>query len=168
MEPLHKLFKRAQEWGVLNKLSKGCDTFRVSLYADVAALFINLTEHDWSTTNHILNIFADASGLATNLSKTEFYPIRCEGTNLEFLSSANYGISTFPCKYLGVPLHYKKTTKAMMELLIQKIGDILLRWKRGFLSRLGRELLIKSMLTVIPTFFLIVFKMPKWAFSKID
>jgi hypothetical protein len=56
----------------------------------------------------------------------------------------------------------------MMEPVIQKIGDRLPGWKRGLLSRPGREMLIKSVLTAIPTYFLTVFKMTKWAFSRID
>jgi hypothetical protein len=56
----------------------------------------------------------------------------------------------------------------MMEPVIQKIGDKLPSWKRGLLSRPGKEMLIKSVLTAIPTYFLIVFKMTKWAFSSID
>jgi hypothetical protein len=48
-----------------------------------------------------------------------------------------------------------------LHLLIQKIGNKLPCWKRGFLSYPGRELLVKSILTVIPTYFLIVYKMSK-------
>jgi hypothetical protein len=40
MEPLHRLFKRAQDWGLLKELSTGCDTFRISVYADDVAVFI--------------------------------------------------------------------------------------------------------------------------------
>jgi hypothetical protein len=41
MEPLHMLLKKAQDAGLLQKLSPLCDTFKVSLYADDAALFLN-------------------------------------------------------------------------------------------------------------------------------
>jgi hypothetical protein len=34
MEPLHRLFQKAQQLGLLENLNKACDTFRVSLYAD--------------------------------------------------------------------------------------------------------------------------------------
>jgi hypothetical protein len=36
------------------------------------------------------------------------------------------------------------------------------------MSYLGRELLVKSVLTTLPTYFLTVYKMPKWVFSRID
>jgi hypothetical protein len=32
----------------------------------------------------------------------------------------------------------------------------------------GRELLVKSILTALPTYFLTVYKMSKWVFSRID
>jgi hypothetical protein len=40
MEPLSRLFKKAQRMGLLSSLAKSCDSFRVSLYVDATALFI--------------------------------------------------------------------------------------------------------------------------------
>jgi hypothetical protein len=37
MEPLHRLFKKAQDLGLLDNLSSSCVTFRMSLYADDVA-----------------------------------------------------------------------------------------------------------------------------------
>jgi hypothetical protein len=56
----------------------------------------------------------------------------------------------------------------MLQPVIQKIGNRLLGWKINFLSYPGRELLVKTVLTVMPTFLLTVFKMPKWAHSRMD
>jgi hypothetical protein len=76
MEPLHILFKYAQGLGALNFLHNNCASFRMSLYADDVAVFITPTVQDLITMKHILNLFGEASGLITNLDKTEFYPIR--------------------------------------------------------------------------------------------
>jgi hypothetical protein len=40
MEPQHRLFKRAWELGMLTKIGKRCEAFRISLYADDATVFI--------------------------------------------------------------------------------------------------------------------------------
>lgn len=77
MEPLHRLFRRAREQDLLQKINHSCDAFRVSLYADDAAVFIKPSVQDLMITNCILNIFQEASGLVTNMSKTEYYPIWC-------------------------------------------------------------------------------------------
>jgi hypothetical protein len=46
MEPLHRLFKKAQDIGLLDRVSKNYEKFRVSLYADTVALFIKPSRHD--------------------------------------------------------------------------------------------------------------------------
>jgi hypothetical protein len=103
MEPQHRLFKRARELGMLTKIGKRCEAFRISLYADDATVFIWPTKHGLSVTNHILVIFAKASGLITNLGKTGFYPIQCGSTYLSFLTSRNLAISTFPANTWAFP-----------------------------------------------------------------
>jgi hypothetical protein len=138
MEPLHLLFKKAQELGLLEVVSKGCEAFRVSLYDDDVAIFIKPSEQDWLVTNSILDTFAEASGLSTNLSKTELYPIRCETSSLEFLTNSLHNQTTsFPCTYLGLPLHIKKLPKSLLHLVIQKIANKLTDWQR--VSHISRK-----------------------------
>jgi hypothetical protein len=108
MESLHRLFRKAQDVGLLNGLSRGCDIFRVSLYADDATIFLNPSEKDLKVTIELMSIFAEASGLFTNMRKIECYPIQYEGLDLSFLHDSNIILSHFPCTYLGLPLHFKK------------------------------------------------------------
>jgi hypothetical protein len=168
MEPLHLLFKKAHQQGLLQSLSSDCDTFRVSLYADDAALFINPSQQELQVTNHILQIFADVSGLKTNLAKTQCYPIQCQEINLDFIALSGHEASSFPCIYLGLPMHIRNPSKMGMQPLLQKVGDRLLGWKRKFMSYPGRELLVKTVLSSIPTHFLTVFKLGKWILKGID
>jgi hypothetical protein len=144
-----------------------CDRFRVSLYADDAALFIKPTE-DLNVTTEILSIFAAAFSLCNNMAKSECYPIHCEDIDLRFLATANLDASQFPCQYIELPLHYKKPLRAMLQPVIEKIGNRLPRWKKSFLSYPGREILVKSVLSAMPSYFLTVHKMHVWGFSKID
>jgi hypothetical protein len=75
-------------------------------------------------------------------------------------------IANFPCKYLGLPLHVKKPTKSMMQPVVQKIVDRLLGWKRKFFSHPGRELLVKSVLLAMPTYFLQQQQQPSFLFPS--
>jgi hypothetical protein len=161
MEPLHRLFSKAQSLGLLDRLSLGCDTFRVSLYVDDIVIFIQPIEHDLKITTDILNTFAQVSGLVTNITKIACFPIQCDNINLEFISRSNMVMSQFPCKYLGLPLHHKKPSRSMLQSVNQKIGNRLLGWKGKLVSYPGSELLVKTILSTMPTFFLTVFKMPK-------
>jgi hypothetical protein len=130
------------------------DTFKLTLYADDAALFIQPKAEKLEVTDSIMNLFAQASGLMTNLTKTQYYPIRCESSNLDFLAAARRMTSTFPCTYLGLPLSYKKPPKDCLQPMLPG-------WKRNFLSYPGRETFIKIILSAIPTFFITVFKPAK-------
>jgi hypothetical protein len=168
MEPLHMLFHHAQSSGTLSFLHQNCANFRMSLYADDAAVSIHPTARDLATTKHILQIFGDASGLITNLDKTNFYPIGCHNLNLEGVFGPDHPLSDFPCTYLGLPLHYKKLPKATLQPLLQRIGNRLPGWKRNLISYPGRELLVKTVLSAMPTHFLTVYKLPKWAEKEID
>jgi hypothetical protein len=168
MEPLHLLFQWAQQLGVLNPLQGCCTKFRMSMYADDAAVFINPTPQDLRATRHILKIFGEASGLVANLDKTEYYPIRCHDLDLVQLLGEEHQVSQFPCFYLGLPLHYKRLPKQMILPFVQKIGNRLPGWKRNLLTYSGRELLVKTVLTSMPTHFLIVYKLPAWAKKDID
>jgi hypothetical protein len=118
MEPLHRLFKKAQGMSFLSNPSRSCDTFRISFYVDDAALFLKPLETDLKITIGILKVFAQASSLTTNMSKTECYPIQCANTDLSFLNEANLLVSHFPCKYLGLPLHYRKPSRTMLQPVI--------------------------------------------------
>jgi hypothetical protein len=102
------------------------------------------------------------------MAKTQYFSISCVGVDMDFLTQQGRSTSSFPCHYLGLPLHYGKLPRAMVYQLIQKIGGRLPGWKREFFSYPGRELLVKSVLSSIPTYFLSIFPLPKWGFSKID
>lgn len=114
MEPLHRLFQKAQEEGLLTAIRPECANLRVSLYADDTAVFIKPSEEEWKVFNCILEIFAGASGLITNIRKTEHFPIRCQENDLQFLVDANRNISSFPTKYLGLPLQLRKAQRAAL------------------------------------------------------
>jgi hypothetical protein len=67
-----------------------------------------------------------------------------------------------------MPLHYKRLPKAAISPLVHKIGNQMSGWKMIFLTYPGRELLVKTVLSSVPTHFLTVYKLPKWAEKDID
>ncbi|GJN13395.1 hypothetical protein PR202_gb00089 [Eleusine coracana subsp. coracana] len=110
----------------------------------------------------ILNLFAAASGLYTNLTKCTFSPIRCSQEDLAIVNN------TFPCKYLGIPLSIHKLTKAQLQPLVDKVANRLPTWKSGLINRPGRVALAKSTLAVIPVHISIAIGLPPWVFRALD
>jgi hypothetical protein len=87
---------------------------------------------------------------------------------LDYLAQASKEVASLLCLYLGLPLNTRKPTRAELQPLLLKIANMLSGWKRDFLSYPGRELLVKVVLSSVPTYFLTVFKLPQWAIKNID
>ena len=126
MEPMHRLLEIATEDGILSRLRGSHGTFRTSLYADDVALFINPTMEDICGLKEILCAFGNATGLVTNFSKSTITPIRCDGIQIQGLAQQiGIPITSFPCKYLGMPLSIRKLTKAEWQFLLDKMDRYL-------------------------------------------
>lgn len=103
------------------------------------------------------------------MGKTEIFPIRC---TQEIVSNKLRDfpgkISSFPGKYLGLPLHTRKLRRVEVQPLIDKIGKRLPGWKGKMLTLAGRETVVKSVLTSQPIYHLTVFPTQKWLIKQID
>lgn len=169
MEPLHLIFKAAEEALILKKIDPRRQRFRCSFYADDVALFIPPEAQELTTVKNILHTFARISGLHTNPSKTEVFPIACDNLNVESLLNSFMGnLKTFPCNYLGIPLHTRKLRKIDLQPLVDKVGARIPGWKGRFFTSAGREVLVKTTLTATPIYHLTVLPQMKWVFKKID
>jgi hypothetical protein len=115
----------------------------------------------------ILDMFVKASGLCTNIQKSEIFPIGCVGLQLEQILEA-MPIKDFPCCYLGLPLHLKKLRKIDFIPLIDKVGGKLPSWKGKLMSKAARAQLVKSVLMAIVTYHVMVFNLLKWLIKRID
>lgn len=77
-------------------------------------------------------------------------------------------IKAFPCNYLGLPLHFRSLHIVEVQLIIDKLANIVATWKRKFLNKACRLKLLNTVMSSIPTYFLSVFHMKKWAIKWID
>jgi hypothetical protein len=94
---------------------------------------------------------------------------RCTAENIsDALADFPRKVSSFPGKYLGLPLHTRKLRRVDDQPLIDKIGGRLPGWKGKMLSSAGRETLVKSVLTSQPIYHLTVFPAQKWLIKQID
>jgi hypothetical protein len=140
-----------------------------SLYVDDAGIFVNPDHTELQNLRQLLSIFTNCSGLKFNLAKTEMFPIRCQSATVSSLIHLFPGrISTFPGKYLGLPLDTRKLRQIEVHPLIDKIDARLAGWKGKLLSKAGRETLVKIVLSSQPIYHLTVFPPQKWVIQSID
>jgi hypothetical protein len=101
--------------------------------------------------------------------KTEVFPISCHDLDLEdILEGFPASIKSFPCQYLGLPLHLKRLQKIDFMPLLGKVGGNLSGWKGKLMTKAARAQLDKSVLTVVVTYNATVFPLFKWLIKKID
>jgi hypothetical protein len=99
IDPLHHLFRVASEGGILQPFRAAPVRFAVSLYADDAGIFVGPEVADMQVVCAILDAFGDATGLRTNLAKSEAFPIACMEEQIVA------ALAVFPAKAGELPMH---------------------------------------------------------------
>lgn len=70
-------------------------------------------------------------------------------------------------KYLGLPTIIVRSKKAIFSSLKDRIWKKLQGWKEKFLSRAGKEILIKSVIQAIPIYMMSIFRLPDGLIDEI-
>ena len=169
IDPLQLMFRTASQAGILKPIRARPASCRVSLYADDAGIFANPVKEEIDAIARILACFGDASGLVTNVSKTEVFPIRCQDIDLPaILSAFPAKLASFPGRYLGLPLHTRWLRRVDLQPLLDKAMGRLPGWKGKNLARPGRVSLAKSVLCAIANHHLTALSLPTWAIQKLS
>ena len=117
----------------------------------------------------ILNLFGEATGLKTNLQKSNVLPIRCEDTDISTVQTLlPCALVDFPCKYLGLPLSLKRLTKEQVQPYIDRIADQLQGWKANLMTKAGRRVQVQFVLTGMLIYLFMAVEFPAWAIKAID
>jgi mannosylglycoprotein endo-beta-mannosidase len=155
--------------GLVTSLHVRADKLRVSFHVDDAVVFVKPVKEGVAVVAQILQLFGRVSGLLTNQAKCAVYLVHCDGLNLEeVIESFQCPVASFPCTYLGLPLHLRQLRRVDVQPLIDKLGNRLPSWKGRFINRAGRLKLLNSVLTSIPTYFLTMFQPKRWLIQKLD
>ncbi|KAJ4815734.1 RNA-directed DNA polymerase (reverse transcriptase)-related family protein [Rhynchospora pubera] len=148
--------------GLGPRLNQGTKVMHLQ-YADDTLLFLRADKEEVERVKWILKGFEGMSGLRINFAKSELIPLNLSDHRATvFASSLNCKLGALPFKYLGLPLHWKRPNRRNWLDVIDKIKKKLSSWKGNLLSLGGRLILINSVLSAIPLYFLSFFKVPKW------
>lgn len=145
------------------------DAVVVLQYADDTAVIARADRDSIISFKLVLRLFTVISGLQINYQKSIFVPINITSTDLHWIREIiGCKQTTFPVQYLGMPLTLKRPTKQLFLPLVEKIERRLAGWQCKLLSRGGRLELVRSVLSTIPVYHMICFKLPKWVLARID
>jgi hypothetical protein len=132
-------------------------------------LFIQPEETDIALTMDILHLFGVASGLKTNLQKSNVLSIRCEEQDFHVVQQQlPCALAVLPCKYLGLPLVITKLKKEHLQPIIDRMVDLLPGWKADLLTRAGRKVHAQFVRTATIIYLAMALDLPQWAHKAMD
>ena len=130
-------------------------------YADDTLLFLSPSDECLINFKRIRCCFQACSGLKINFHKFSLIRIGISDELVDRYSSIiGCTWTPLPISYLGLPLHFKKTSDNDWTIVLDKLNARLDCWKSRYLSLGGRITLLNSMLSAIPTYYLSVLYLP--------
>jgi hypothetical protein len=123
MEVLNSLIKEADRRRILSPLPGQVIAHRASLYTNDLVVLAAPRVEDLDRLRQLLNLFAGALGLITNMDKCVMSPIRCDD---ELVAAAQIVfpcmIAVFPCRYLGIPLALGWLRRSEEQALVDSVA----------------------------------------------
>ena len=133
------------------------------LFADDTLIFCDADHSKIEHLGCVLTWFEAIFGLKINLGKSEMVLVG-DVPNMEelacILGCKQALRASLPMKYLGLPLGAKFKETTILNQIIEKMAQRLVGWKRLYLSKGGKVTSIKSTLSNLPTYFLLLFPIP--------
>jgi mannosylglycoprotein endo-beta-mannosidase len=169
IDPLQWILSKATELNAITKLRGRAARLRISMYADDAVVFINPVREDVQAFTDILVRFGRATGLVTNMQKSQVAAIRCASIDLDSILDGVPALrAQFPIKYLGLPLLLGRLRKTDVQPIFDKIANRVTGWRGKNIGPAGRSTLVKSVLTAQPIYLLTTLKISKEALGILD
>lgn len=169
METFSRLITTVRQQGVLRSLRRDGISFQCSIYADDVILFLHPERAEADAIMGILNIFAEATGLRTNMAKCSITNIFGSEDVIEQLQQV-FGcqITPFPIRYLGLPLSTTRVPRDQIKRTVDAVARRLPASHGPLMATSGRLIWIKSVLTAIPIYGIIADGLPPWARTEIN
>lgn len=152
--------------GISRKIRDSIIAFQ---YADDTAVIAKADLTSLISLKLIIRLFASISGLKVNFEKSIFVPLNVGQADMPWVQAViGCTRSDFPVQYLGLPLTLKSPTRNLFMPLIEKFEKKLSGWKGKLISKGGRLQLVQSVLSAIPVYHMMCFRLPQWIIQRID
>lgn len=151
-------------------VSRGGPSVSHIFFADDLLLFGSATCEQADIMADVLRDFCTASGQKISYGKSQFFVSR--NTRRDVVESIA-GRLNMKCtddlgKYLGMPVIHGRVTSDIFDFLLDNLRDKLNLWSSKTLSQAGRALLIKSVLTAIPSYVMQTLRIPTAVIKEME
>ena len=161
-EGLSSLIRRAVENGDMEGLavSRGGPRLSHLFFADDSLIFCKASMDECNSLQRILQVYEQASGQQLNCAKTSlFFSSNTPGdVQQEIKNIFGAQVIRQHKKYLGLPSLVGRSKRNSFNDIKEKLRKKLAGWKEKLLSKAGKEVVIKVVAQVIPTYTMSCFK----------
>ncbi|KAJ4769074.1 RNA-directed DNA polymerase (reverse transcriptase)-related family protein [Rhynchospora pubera] len=165
MEMLSRCFKKAMLMGQIKgvKLAATAPTLTHIIYADDLVVLGDTNVGELQAIKQILEEFGQVSGLFVNPTKSKlwFSKATTNATSAHVQQLLQASMPEPGEKYLGVSLSGRTSARKTGQMLLERMWSKLAGWKCSMLSHAGRLVLIKSVLTSLPVYYMHTVRIPK-------
>jgi hypothetical protein len=113
MDVMGHMFSKATADDMLQPLARRALPHQILIYVDDVVLFIQPEENGIALTMDIMHLFGTASGLKTNLQKSNVLPIQCKEQDLHVVQQQ------LPCALADFLLPYQSWKEHLQPSLIE-------------------------------------------------
>ena len=101
----------------------------------------------------IIDNYMNASGQKVNVAKSEIFFLNTEEKlENQICSIMGYKKGSFPCKYLGIDLEKCSKSSKVWHNTLNKLEAKIGNWKDKWLTKAGKSVKIRSVLSAVPTY----------------
>ncbi|XP_030502725.2 uncharacterized protein LOC115717895 [Cannabis sativa] len=152
----------SSRWLTGCKVARSAPTISHLLFADDSYIYCQATDEEASRVLSLLRFFEDASGQKVNLHKSSafFSSNTSSVTRSRICNSMRIQEAGVDSTYLGLPSIVGRNKNAVLGFLKEKMRKRINSWEGKFLSRAGKEILIKSVVQSLPSYAMNVFLLP--------
>ena len=171
-EVLSGLCNRAQEEGTLKEIrvASGSPHINHILFADDTMFFLKANKSSREALKGILKRYEEASGQTINAQKSAITFSKKTPGELKLAVKEDLQIEREGgvCKYLGQPEHFGRKKRDMLASIVDRIKQKASSWSTRYLSPAGKMVMLKGVLSAMPSHSMTCFKLPKSLIKRIQ
>ncbi|XP_026377684.1 uncharacterized protein LOC113271978 [Papaver somniferum] len=162
-EVFSALMKKAERNGLISgfKVKSNGTPITHLQFADHTIVFLDANPAQFTALKQILIELQQITGLNTNLEKSSVIGVGDAASNCDKCARVlGCEVGSLPINYLGLPIGSSSRRISIWDPVIDRLKKRLASWKRQYLSKGGRLILLKSVLRSMPIYYLSLFAIP--------